>query len=345
MAEGHIGLIWLAPALWVAVGITAVLVGVVRRYATSRQMLDQPGARRSHTEPTPRGGGLAIVAIVLLGLPLLLLGGYLPLKPGIGLMAAGLIVAAAGWWDDRMGDIPARWRLVAHALAAAIVLFTLGGLPPIPIAGQLVDFGLIGHALAWVYLIWMLNLFNFMDGINGIAGIEAFTVAGGLALMALMLGPYPAVVALGGLIAAGALGFLPWNFPTARIFMGDAGSGLLGLLLGALVLLAAHAAPLLFWSGIVLSAIFWIDATATLLVRTARRERITEAHRSHAYQHAAAKWGHTRVTLLVLLINLVFLLPAAWLLAAGAIPALPTVILITGLLTLLAVCGRAGQSC
>jgi hypothetical protein len=171
----------------------------------------------------------------------------------------------------------------------------------------------------------MLNLCNFMDGINGIAGIEAFTVAGGLALIALMLGPYPAVVALGGLIAAGALGFLPWNFPTARIFMGDAGSGLLGLLLGALILLAAHAAPLLFWSGIVLSAIFWIDATVTLLVRTARRERITEAHRSHAYQHAAAKWGHTRVTLLVLLINLVLLLPVAWLLAAGVIPALPTV--------------------
>jgi Fuc2NAc and GlcNAc transferase len=99
---------------------------------------------------------------------------------------------------------------------------------------------------------------------------------------------------------------------------------------------------LLFWSGIVLSAIFWIDATVTLLVRTARRKRITEAHRSHAYQHAAAKWGHTRVTLLVLLINLVLLLPVAWLLAAGVIPALPTVILLTVLFTLLVVRGRAG---
>ncbi|MEX0374595.1 MraY family glycosyltransferase [Spiribacter pallidus] len=317
-ADAGIALIWLAPALWIAVGLAAVFTGALRGYALRHSMLDIPNARSSHSVPTPRGGGLAIVAVTFLGLPLMALTGWISPAQFLMFVGAAGLVAAVGWLDDRMGVAPV-WRIGVHGLAAAWALLWLGGLPPLALAGDTHDLGWLGDGLAWIYLLWMINLFNFMDGINGIAGMQALSVAGGLALISLVLGPHPAVVAVGGLIAAASLGFLPWNFPAGRIFMGDAGSGFLGLCLGLLTLLAGHIQPLLLWAGIGLASVFWVDATLTLIMRLLRGERVHEAHRSHAYQHAAARLGHTRVTLAVFCFNLGVLWPTAFAIGSGAV--------------------------
>src|SRR5690606_17291136 len=180
-----------------------------------------------------------------------------------------------------------------------------------------------GHALAALYLVWLLNLYNFMDGIDGIASVEAICVALGGALVYLLSVSASGVAASGGwlppvLLAAAVAGFLVWNFPPARIFMGDAGSGFIGIVLGVLSIQAAAMQPALLWCWLILLGVFVVDATQTLLRRLLRGEKVYEAHRSHAYQFAARACGrHLPVTLAVLALNVLWLLPVAVLVALG----------------------------
>jgi Fuc2NAc and GlcNAc transferase len=293
-----------------------LLTAALRRYALARQVLDHPTERSSHTVPTPRGGGVAIVIAFCAGLLLLVSTGQVQPRGAWAVLGAGAWVAVIGFIDDHR-HIAARWRLLAHFVAAGWALAWLGGLPPLPLAGAAVDLGPFGAALTAVFLVWLLNLYNFMDGIDGIAGIEAMTVAlPGAALWWLAAGSTDAIVPV--LVAAAALGFLLWNFPPARIFMGDAGSGFLGIVLGALAVWSAHQQPQLFWSWTILLGAFIVDATVTLLRRLYRRERVYEAHRSHAYQYASRLHGeHRVVTLAVGAINLLWLAPLAALVAFG----------------------------
>ncbi|MGB0127015.1 MAG: glycosyl transferase, partial [Rhodocyclaceae bacterium] len=231
---------------------------------------------------------------------------------------AGAGVAWIGFLDDH-GHIPARWRLAGHFLAAAWVLFWIGGLPPLAVFAIPIDPGWLGQAIAAVYLVWLLNLYNFMDGIDGIAGIEAVCVGLGGALLCGLAGQAELAFAA-ALLAAAAAGFLLWNFPPAKIFMGDAGSGFLGIVLGALSVMAAHADGALLWSWMILLGVFIVDATITLVRRILRGETFYEAHRSHAYQHAARALGaHRPVSLAVGAINLFWLLPIALLVGTGKI--------------------------
>jgi Fuc2NAc and GlcNAc transferase len=167
----------------------------------------------------------------------------------------------------------------------------------------------------------MLNLYNFMDGIDGIAGVEALIVGVGGTVIYWLAGlPLAGDVGLPALLAATALGFLVWNFPPAKIFMGDAGSGFLGLMLGALSLQAAVARPVLLWCWLVLLGVFIVDATVTLIRRLLRGERVYEAHRSHAYQHASREFGaHRPVTLAVAVLNVFWLLPWAMVISSGRV--------------------------
>ncbi len=304
--------------------ISVVLTASLRGYALAHSVLDVPNDRSSHSAPTPRGGGIAIVIAFLLGVLIVWAGGAIPASPAIALLGSGGIVALVGFLDDH-GHIAARWRLLAHFSAAGWALFWMGGAPPLDIPGGAIDLGWLGIALCAVYLVWLLNLYNFMDGIDGIAGVEAVTVsvcAGVLGLWALpastvAIGPI-ALVAF--LLAAAALGFLVWNFPPAKIFMGDAGSGFLGLTLGVLSLLSAWQAPVLFWCWTILLGVFVVDATITLLRRLIRRKTLYEAHRSHAYQFASRKLGtHKPATVVVALINILWLFPLAAAVAAGFI--------------------------
>lgn len=299
--------LWLIPAIAV---LSLVLTAVLRRYALSRSIIDVPNARSSHSIPTPRGGGVAIVVAFLAALPILGGIGLVPWSQLIAVGGAGALVAVVGFMDDH-GHIAARWRLLGHFTAAIWALAWLGGLPQVVFFGMSLDLHWFGHILAAIYLVWMLNLYNFMDGIDGIASVEALCVCLGACLIYWLNGTSP--LAWGPLILAMAvLGFLYWNFPPARIFMGDAGSGFLGIALGVLSVQAAWESSSLLWVWLILLGVFIVDATFTLMRRLIRGDKVYEAHRSHAYQFASRLAGrHLPVTLAVTFINLVWLLPIA----------------------------------
>jgi len=298
-------------ALALALAFVAGALGTwgMRRYALQRQLLDHPNERSSHALPTPRGGGMAIVGTVLLGLTAWAV--WQPSARGlwVALVPPGLAVAAVGFLDDH-GHVPARWRLLVHFGAAAWATFALGSVPALQLGEWRWQWGVLGLPVSVLLAVWLLNLYNFMDGIDGIAGAEAVFV--GVAAAALMGPDSPIAVAL-LLLAAASAGFLVFNWPPARIFMGDVGSGFVGLML-AVLLIGADAQGLLpIWSGMILMGVFVVDATVTLLRRLARGERVHEAHRSHAYQWSARRFGrHRPVTVATVVIDVGWLLPWAW---------------------------------
>ncbi|MDY6823169.1 MAG: glycosyltransferase family 4 protein [Thermodesulfobacteriota bacterium] len=305
--------------LFICIALASVLLTWgLRRYALSHSLIDIPNERSSHEIPTPRGGGVSIVLTFLAGLIILEFAGFLPVFLFWALFGSGAVAALIGWGDDRL-DLPARLRLPGHFIGAIWALVWLGGLPVLPWFGVEINLGIAGHILAAIYLVWLLNLYNFMDGINGIAGIEAITVcAGGIVLFVISGEQAEGMWMLPALLAAAAVGFLFWNFPKARIFMGDAASGFLGLVLGVMSINAGWAAPELFWGWVILLGAFIVDSTVTLLRRALRGEKVYEAHCCHAYQNAAQKYGsHTPVTLVYGAINLFWLLPAASFVVAG----------------------------
>jgi len=330
---------WLLPVVLV---LSLLLTGALRKYALARSLLDVPNARSSHQLPTPRGGGVAIVLSFLAVILLLGFAGYAPWSALIALLGAGISVAVIGFLDDH-GHIAARWRLLGHFSAAAWALYWLGGLPAISIFGFIIDLGWVGSILAAFYLVWMLNLYNFMDGIDGLASVEAICVCLTIALIYYLTG-FGQLAWLPLILAMAVVGFLYWNFPFARIFMGDAGSGFLGITLGVLSIQAAWQAPQLLWSWLVLLGVFIVDATFTLIRRLLRGDKVYEAHRSHGYQFASRKFGkHFPVTLSIGGINLFWLAPIAVLIALGRVDGLIGLILSYMPLIVLAVKFHAGE--
>ncbi|MCF5605653.1 MraY family glycosyltransferase [Pseudomonas syringae] len=290
--------------------LSLILTSLLRKYALARSLIDTPNARSSHSVPTPRGGGVSIVVAFLLALSVLAWAGLLSIAALVAIFGSAGLVALIGFMDDH-GHIAARWRLLGHFVAAGWALAWIGGLGPLTVMGWTFAPRLIGQVLAAFYLVWMLNLYNFMDGIDGIASVEAVTVCAGMSLIYVMAG-FAGLAWSPLLLAAAVAGFLYWNFPPAQIFMGDAGSGFLGLVLGVLSIQASWASSQLFWSWLILLGVFIVDATVTLFRRLLRGEKVYEAHRSHAYQFASRRYGrHLPVTLAVGLINLVWLLPVA----------------------------------
>ncbi|MEW6105643.1 MAG: hypothetical protein AB1563_04665, partial [Bacillota bacterium] len=222
------------------------------------------------------------------------------------------------WLDDRRG-LPAALRAVAQGLAALWALYWLRGFPSLNLGVTRLSLGSVGFVLGVVGIVWFVNLYNFMDGIDGLAATEAITVAGTAALLigGIRVGLLPnpgmtgtapgaaSIALVSSLLVPASAGFLVWNWPPARIFMGDVGSGFLGFTFGVLAVASENsgALPLLVW--VLLLGVFVVDATATLLRRIWRRERWTEAHRTHAYQLAVqAGHSHKQVTVAVLGVNI-----------------------------------------
>ncbi|MFL5382949.1 MAG: MraY family glycosyltransferase [Longimicrobiaceae bacterium] len=311
-----------------AFAVAWALTGAARRYAVRRNVLDHPNERSSHTVPTPRGGGVAIVMVAVAAEVALWAIGWLSREAVLALAGGGVAVAAIGGLDDHRG-VSAKARAAVHFAAAAWALGWLGGVPALRVGAGSVPLGVVGTVLAAFGIVWSTNLYNFMDGIDGIAGAEAVTcaVAGGVLLL---LTGERGLAAAAFAVAAASAGFLAWNWHPARIFMGDAGSYFLGFTFAVLAVASerAGAVPLLAW--MVLLGVFVFDATATLVRRARRGERWHEAHRSHAYQRAApTRADHARVSGAVAGVNVMLAslaalgaLRPAWLLPAVGAAAL-----------------------
>jgi UDP-N-acetylmuramyl pentapeptide phosphotransferase/UDP-N-acetylglucosamine-1-phosphate transferase len=304
---------------------TAALIPLLRR----RAVLDRPNERSLHATPTPRGGGIAVVAAIVLAWWALTALGLLP-RPAEPILVGAVLLAAVSWADDVRG-LPPAVRLAVQLVAIGLVL--RAGLPTGLVFQGWLPPALDGIATALVWL-WFVNLFNFMDGIDGLAGSEAAAIGVGLLLFAAVgIGQNPGLAALAAAIVATAAGFLVWNWAPARIFLGDVGSVPLGYLLGFLLL--DQAARGRWKLALILPLYFLADATITLLRRLARGERVWEAHRRHFYQAAVQRgFGHAALVHRVIAANIV-LIGCGWI-AENGWPILGLVIAAIAVLLLLA---------
>ena len=305
-----------SDAVWLLLALATAVVALFGtrasiRYALKRRLIDQPGQRRSHSLPTPRGGGIAIVIAVVLSMLALveIRNGAAGMIASMPLLGAIILVAVVGWIDDHRGLAPG-WRLLAHCLAAFIL-----GVPELLLL--LRDPG-SNPALPWIIaaalccglaLVGSINLHNFMDGIDGLLGTQALFVFCVLAWICHQAGRLGEAQQI-GLFAAATLGFLPFNFPRARIFMGDVGSGVLGLLIAVAVFRQMAAVPTAFWAGFIACSAFVVDSTATLLSRVLSGRRWYSAHREHLYQWLVrCGYSHPQVVGMYMSWNLAVALP------------------------------------
>jgi len=290
MKEGLIlaGLVFLL-AYW--------LTGYLCSPAAWLRLLDQPNERSLHLTPTPRTGGLSILGSLLVGVVvyhLVLLHGKDSVT-NLWFIGAAAVIGVVSFWDDR-ANLPPGVRFGVHCLTAiATVLGTGLAITEIsfPLLGSY-SLGLIGVPLAILFLIWMTNLYNFMDGMDGFAGGMTVLGFGFLGYMALK-GGQPGLAVLSFLIVGATGGFLIYNMPPARIFMGDVGSAPLGFLAGVLSLKGVQEQAVDFWVPLLLFSPFIVDATTTLLQRLFRGEKVWQAHREHYYQRLVLSgWSHRK---------------------------------------------------
>jgi UDP-N-acetylmuramyl pentapeptide phosphotransferase/UDP-N-acetylglucosamine-1-phosphate transferase len=310
--------------LAIAAAATFVAAAVGSRLALAivrRRLLDQPNARSSHRAPTPRGGGIGFVPVILAGIAIAAL--IEPVTGVVALLAGGMAVAAVSFADD-IRSLPGLFRFAVQMAAVAAVLAVWPGGPILLWDGAPVLVDRFAVGFAWL---WFINLFNFMDGIDGIAASEAGVVSVGVVAVAAAVPAAAALPALPAVIVgAAAIAFLTVNWPPARIFMGDVGSVGLGFLLGwLLVSLASAGYPA---AAVILPLVFVLDATTTLARRAARGARLGSAHRDHAYQAAVDRGvPHAVVTSAVIVAGVGLIALAVWsvnapvpaLLAAGTL--------------------------
>jgi Fuc2NAc and GlcNAc transferase len=330
----------IAVSTAVALVSSLILTLLMRALAISRGVLDIPNQRSAHSMPTPRGGGAAIVIVSLASFVALAIEGMIDAKVVIALVGGGLAVATVGYLDDRSSLSPAV-RLLVHFAAAAWALAWLGGLPPVRLGDHIFSFGAFGYIVGMLGVTWALNLFNFMDGIDGIAAAEAAFMCAAWTLL-VFVGKTPDAMGTAALLfAAACAGFLFWNWAPAKIFMGDVGSGFVGYVIATLALATSSSNPVALPIWLILGGVFVVDATLTLTRRLIRRESPHKAHRSHAYQFLARRWGsHRRVTMAVTIINCGWLLPNAW--VALAYPSRAGWVLVVALAPVIAMAAAAG---
>jgi len=271
-------------------------------------MIDVPNHRSLHEQPMPRAGGApmalaAIAGVTFLGL---IRPHLLPAKWLLTIAIGGGVVAWIGWLDDK-SSLSAKTRFMVHIIASA---WAVNWLVP-------AETPFLGKLAAGFWVAWAINFYNFMDGIDGLAGAEAVVIALGAGYIAGRLGILGSLT-VAWVIAASALGFLFWNWPPAKIFMGDAGSGFLGYAFGCLAIGSGTGWAGGFYTYLLLLALFWGDASFTLLKRILRGERFWEAHRQHLYQQAVQKgYSHHEVTLSFVTLNMLLFIAAALMAGIG----------------------------
>jgi UDP-N-acetylmuramyl pentapeptide phosphotransferase/UDP-N-acetylglucosamine-1-phosphate transferase len=273
-----------------ALSISTLCVAGARRWAVER-MFDLPNARSSHTRPTLRGGGLGIViGVITRSLSV-------PFREITTLSLGGGVVALVGWLDD-LHNLPTRLRLIVQAVSSIIIIIAIGYIKTVavPIIGDIRLYS-IGIPVTLIWIVGLINAYNFMDGIDGIAGGQAVVAGLGWMILGLMSGQY-FVSLLGVLLWASSLGFLFHNWPPARIFMGDVGSAFIGFTFAVLPVLSSSKNPRFMVAGMLVLWPFIFDTTFTLVRRLINKENIFVAHRSHIYQRLViAGYSHRFVTL------------------------------------------------
>ncbi len=289
-----------------AVAGTALYLRVARRLG----IVATPNQRTLHAGIVPRGGGVVVALTFLAGVTFLFALGELPGRWFLALAGGGLVITAVGFIDD-VADLSMRARVVAHLIVALWAAAWLGRDLSVEVGTAHIEMGWLGYAFAAAAVVCMVNLFNFMDGIDGIeaSGVLWFS-SGALAILEWRGGSaLSAPIALLGVASAG---FLLFNWPPARLFLGDAGSGFYGYAFSVLILVTMTTGEISLWTWIILLAYFLGDTTTTLVIRMWTVPRFYSTHRSHAYQNLARLWqNHRRMTLIVLAIDLVWLLPLA----------------------------------
>ncbi|MFC2105526.1 glycosyltransferase family 4 protein [Candidatus Bipolaricaulota bacterium] len=295
---------------------TASWIGTawIRRLALRRKMLDIPNVRSSHGIPTPRGGGIVFSVLFLLAMVGFLAGSIPYSDIWIAMLGGGALVALVGWLDD-CRQMPSFVRLALYAVAAAWSAVWIGGLPGLSLGFADIRLGWAGYAVSWAFILAFTNIYNFMDGIDGLAGTEGATVALAAGILLLCSGqPFAGWLFVG--LSAALLGFLRWNWQPARIFMGDVGSNLLGFVFATTALATGRFSSVSIWVWAILLGVFVVDGFLTFGRRLARRLPPYQAHRSHAYQGAVRRgYSHARVTTAVVGINVLLagVATAAWL--------------------------------
>jgi Fuc2NAc and GlcNAc transferase len=333
------------PWAWAlaAAALAAALTGLARRLALRLGWLDVPNPRSSHVSCTPRGGGIALVAVVLPGAAL----GVSASGGGGALLALGAATVAAIGLADDFRPLSILLRILVQVFAVAAGLAALDGPPPLEFGGLVLAPGPVAYGLLAIACLWFVNLYNFMDGIDGIAAAEAAFVGLAAAWLVGAAGAPAGLETAWAVLGGASLGFLAWNWAPARVFMGDVGSGFLGFVIAMLLLQSVRSGALSVATAVVLVAPFVVDTTITLLRRMARGERWYLAHRTHAYQWLARRWGsHARVTVLSVLVNLAVVAPAAWTCQrhpALAVPVAGGVLAVLSLLAWRAGAGRREQ--
>jgi len=307
-------LLWILLVLVLAFALSYAGTGVFRHLAVRRSMVDIPGARSSHAVPTPRGGGAAFSLLLLLALAGSLLGDATRSELWIALLGGGSLVAVVGWLDDRF-DLQSYVRLGLYAVSAAWAAAWIKGLPVLPLGFASLRLGWFGYLFSWGSILAFTNIYNFMDGIDGLAGAEGASVSLAAGVVFLVAGELQAGWLLIGL-AVLLVGFLCWNWHPAKIFMGDVGSNLLGFVFATMAFASDRLAGVSIWVWAVLLGVFVVDGFATLGRRLLRGLPPHQAHRCHAYQGAVQRGhSHAQVTLAVVGINILLtaLAVAAWL--------------------------------
>jgi len=276
--------------------LSYILTYLIIRYSTQKNILVVPNNRSLHDRPTPSSGGLAITFSWYIGITILFFTGIIERDLYFALLC-GIILAVVSLIDD-IKDIKPIIRLIFHFAAALCAFAFLKGLRPLVLPGINLNYPYVIYPLAIIGMVWFINLFNFMDGVDGFASVEAIIICAVLFVFTWDLTTI--------LLIACITGFIYWNWPKAKIFMGDVGSTQLGFILVVLGIYFHNAREFSILNWIMLASPFWFDATLTLFRRWRNHEKLSQAHRKHAYQRIVqASFSHEKVNIFLILINLI----------------------------------------
>lgn len=291
--------------------VSSIITNLIRHLTVRMKLYDIPNDRSSHEVPTPRGGGVALVSILLISIGVLNYHEMIKADFSVSLLIGLSIIAVTGLIDD-IKNLPVLIRAITYVFAAALSVFLIGGIPHLSINNYSFNLGYFGYILSVIYLVWLTNLFNFMDGTDGFAAIQTICVAIFCGLLLSLSGNTSLAIILFCLVSS-TTGFLFWNWPPAKIFMGDVGSCTLGFLFGLFSIYTEKNEIVSISVWLIVLSPFIGDATFTLIKRMVNREKWYKAHNSHAYQKLYQLGvTHKQLAISLLIFNIAIIWPLAY---------------------------------